>query len=762
MLRARPGLGALAALPLLAACSSAGVASRSEAPAAGPAASASAARAPAAVLPPEASPVTFDMMAVHPEPGWNVPRAIAFSPGGAKVTYLQAEERGAPMSLFAFDVKTRETRVWLRASDLLGASAGAKLSREEELRLERQRQKASGITGYAFADAAELLVVPLGGDVFVRRGEAPPERLTRTPEPELDPRPCPKGESVAFVRGGELFAVDVASGRETQLTRGASPDVTRGLSDFNAQEEFGEPHGFFWSPGCDRIAYLEVDEREVAEYPVLGYREGKPDLMMQRYPLAGAKNPAVRLFLVDVRTRKSRPVAIPAPGHYLGRFHFSEDGGTLYLEALSRDQKRLSLLAVDARTGEARELAAETSETWLDFGELLPLPGGRELAITRARGGHRHADILDARTGATLRQLTQGAWDVEELEGAGDEGLYFTGTVDGPLERHLYVVPLEGGAARRAYPSEPGVHAPTVSIEAGLVADVHSSAERPPRAVLRELRSGAPAGELRTFPLEVSAGILRPPRFVAVRGPGGETLYGALLPPRRIEPGKKHPVVVMVYGGPGVQTVLDDWSPNLLWQHLADRGFVVFQLDNRGSAGRGPAFEAPIAGRLGEAELADQVAGVEYLRTLPYVDGDRVGIYGHSYGGFLAALALFKAPSHFQAGVSGSPVTSWRLYDTGYTERYMGTPDANATGYEASELPRLAKNLRGDLFVLHALMDENVHFDNTAILVDALVAADKDFDLMVFPGERHGYRSPAARKYALRRVVGFLAEHLGR
>jgi dipeptidyl-peptidase-4 len=253
---------------------------------------------------------------------------------------------------------------------------------------------------------------------------------------------------------------------------------------------------------------------------------------------------------------------------------------------------------------------------------------------------------------------------------------------------------------------------------------------------------------------------LRTPEIVAVRGADGTTLYGSLLRPRTIEPGKRYPVVVMVYGGPGHQSVQNKWAPRLLWQHLADRGIAVFQLDNRGTPSRGRAFENAIYHHLGEIELADQIAGLDYLASLPFVDPDRVGIYGHSYGGFMAALAMFRAPTRFHVGIAGSPVVDWRLYDTGYTERFMGTPAGNPTGYAGADLATLAPNLRGKLLVLHALMDENVHFQNSARLVDALAAAGKAFDLFVFPGERHGYQSPQARRYAAERVVDYFARNL--
>jgi dipeptidyl-peptidase-4 len=209
-----------------------------------------------------------------------------------------------------------------------------------------------------------------------------------------------------------------------------------------------------------------------------------------------------------------------------------------------------------------------------------------------------------------------------------------------------------------------------------------------------------------------------------------------------------------------LQTVQNRWAAQLLWQHLADRGVIVFQLDNRGTPGRGRAFEQATQGRLGELELQDQLAGIDYLATLPFVDASRVGIYGHSYGGFMAALAMLRAPTRFKVGIAGSPVTDWRLYDTGYTERFMGIPDKNPSGYQANDLSTLAPALKGKLFILHAMMDENVHFQNSARLIDALTMAQKPFDLLLFPGERHGYRNPQVRQYAEMRIVDYLVQNL--
>lgn len=710
------------------------------------------------VLPEAASPVTFDRMGAFPEPGWNIPRAVTFAPDKKSVHYLASEEGGQQMALFAFDLDKKAPRLLLRAKDVLAADKP--LSREEELRRERQRQRSTGITSYMWAGKEGAMLLPLGGDLFFRAPGGKITQLTSTPEPELDPKVCKSGEKVVFVRGRELYSVDVATAKEVALTKGAPQGVTRGQSDFNGQEEFDEPSGTWVSPTCDRVAYLEVDERAVATHPVLGYRAGKPDLMEQRYPAPGAKNPAVKLGLLDLASKMTTWVSFPE-GHYLGRVRWSPDGAALFYETLDRDQKKLTLHRADAKTGAPTELAVETSPVWIEFADSHVLEKTSALLWVVPRGGHHHLETRDRATGKVLAQLTKGDWDVTAVQAVDEERgfVYFTATKESPVERQLYRVPLQGGEPVRITP-ERGVHNAIVSAEAGAMVDIHSASDRAPQVAIRDL-AGAVTG---TLPVQADRDMeslrLRPRELVTVKAETGETLHGALLRPREIKPGEKHPVIVLVYGGPGVQTVLDSWSPSLFWQHVADRGFVVFQLDNRGSSGRGPAFEQATAGKLGAVELADQLAGVAYLKTLPFVDGSRIGIYGHSYGGFMAAYAMLRAPGAFKVGVAASPVTEWHLYDSGYTERYMGTPRTNAAGYDASDLTRLVKGLEGKLLLVHALMDENVHFQHTADLIDALVAADKPFDLLVYPGERHGYRSPATRKYAARRVAAYFADHL--
>ncbi len=711
------------------------------------------------ILGADASPIDFERISRFPEPGLQIPRVVGFSPDGKVVTYLQSETQGAEMALFGFDLATQKASVLVRASDL--HKQDRPLSREEELRRERQRQRTSGITGYAWAKRANVMLIPQGGDLFVRDAGGVVTRLTESTEPAIDPQLSADGSKIAFVRKGELAMIDVTTKKETALTHGAPEGVTRGLSDFIGQEELDEPSGLFWSPTGDHVLYLEVDERAVDTVPVMGFRHGKPDLMQQRYPRAGQKNPTVKPGILDIKTKKTTWLDVPPGDRYFGRFKFLPDGKSLVFQSLTRDQKTLSVLRADVATGAVKELWSETSPTWVMYEDVHPLDRSPTLLATTIAGGHVHLETRDAATGKRLAELTHGDWDVHEVAGIDEEkGLvYFLGTMTSKVEVHLYSVPVGGGAIEKLT-TDRGVHSVVMSRDGKGWVDVHSASDRMPRAVVH----GAAAAVLGELAIPREADIdklgIRPPKIVSVQSKLGDTLYGEILEPRKMEAGKRYPVIVMVYGGPGVQLVRDEWAPHLLWQHLADRGFVVFQLDNHGSAGRGPAFEAPIYKRMGEIELQDQLTGLDYLKTLPFVDTDRAGIYGHSYGGFMAALAMFAAPDRFKVGVSGSPVTEWSLYDTGYTERYMSTPAENPTGYAASDLATKAKNLRGKLFLIHAMMDENVHFENSAHLIDALVEAEKKFDLFVFPGERHGYRNPAARKYAMMRVVDYFVDNL--
>lgn len=713
--------------------------------------------------------MTFARIAKFPEPGWQVPRSASFSPDGKRLTYLLSDNGGEEMALWSFDLATQKSTVILRASDLTAASAPATKSLAQELRDERQRKRIKGITEYQWAANADTLIVPSGADVFAVQGlsgSSPPTitELTKADGEVLDPQLCADGTKVAFVRGSELAVLDVATQRETALTSGAPSGVTRGLSDFNGQEEFDEPSGLFWSPNCTSLAYLEVDERGVAEEPVMGHRGGETRLMMQKYPRTGAANPSVTVSIVDVKSKRRRAVPLPASvpvGGYFGRFQFTSDSKTLVFWALDRAQRTLTLVATDLSGATPKSRVVYTRHVergWLELQDLVVAEDDQAVWTLIEDKGHDHLARVPL-SGEAPTLYTHGEWDVIGIAGlaAGTSRPQILATRDDPIGRMLYEV--SGPDALTLLTPDRGYHDVVTSSEGDAFFDIVSSTATAPRAILHT-RTSKLEIQLPTD-ADISALALRTPEALEIPLPdGGPKLFGALLPPRKLEPGKTYPLIVMVYGGPGVQTVLNRWAPRLLWQHLADRGFFVMQVDNRGSSGRGPAFAQAIDRRLGEIELADQLAALDHVLAKHPIDRQRVGIYGHSYGGFMAALAMLKAPGRFSTAVAGSPVTDWRLYDTGYTERYMGTPAQNVAGYDASDLEKFAGGLSGNLLLLHALMDENVHFQNTADLVDALVRAGKPFDYFVFPGERHGYRSSEARSYANAMVARYFAQKL--
>jgi dipeptidyl-peptidase 4 len=670
-----------------------------------------------------------------------------------------SESGSEQMSLFTLDDKESAPRLLVRASQL---ETTREKSLTEELRDERQRKRIKGITHVQWAAKKDVMLIPMGANLFLVGKDGSISTAREGTEVPIDPKICADGSRIAYSLGSELAVFDVAKKEETLWTKGAPNGVTRGQSDFNAQEEFDEPSGHFFSPDCRQLVYLEVDESQVAEVPILGHRGGKPALQPQRYPEAGKTNPKVTVHVLDLESKKDR--VIPIPEGYKGRFEFVSDTAFV-VTTLDRAQRKLAILRVDL--GKKISVRAiherRVDRGWLTMSEVVVSSDGKTLVTVAEQAGHDHLLAIDLEGAASERFLTKGDWDVTDLLGTSVSrpAVFFAANRGSPIGRTIHEIDPESGL-ERAVADDRGTTVATFSRTGDAVAMLHSDVTAPPWMSLRRGNTRTRV-ELPSDPQLVRLHkSIRTPELFQVDRPGLPTLYGALLPPRVVDPTRKYPLVVMVYGGPGAQTVLDRWSPRLHWQHLADRGFYVMQVDNRGSAGRGPAFERAIDRNLGKIEMEDQIAAItDVVARTPTIDPRRIGIYGHSYGGFLAAHAMLTPGSPFVIGVAGSPVTDWRLYDTAYTERYMGLPSENAAGYEASRLAARAGELRGRLVLIHALMDENVHFQNSADLIDALVTAGKDFDMFVFPGERHGYRSKGARTYAFGLVTRELVDALG-
>jgi dipeptidyl-peptidase 4 len=713
--------------------------------------------------------LSLEDVARYPRPGMDGPNNVSFTPDSRKVAYLLGEAGSLAQELWTYDVDTGERRQETELARNVGDPSGS-FSLDEELRRERSRQRQQGVTSYQFVQAAEgaplLLLVPFDGQLYLAR-EGKGLALLPGSAGVIDARLSPDGSHVAFVREGEIQVITTDSaGQPRTLTSGATDGVTNGLAEYIAQEEMDRQAGYWWSPDSTRLAFVCADSRHIPLYSIVHQGTEQMSVEGHRYPFAGARNAIVQLGIVAVDGSPEDVSWMDLGADddlYLARVNWRPDGVlTALLQA--RDQRTQWLVAFDTLNGTATRLIEERGEPWLNLHHHLHFLRSGEFLWSSERTGFRHLSLHDA-AGREIRALTEGSWVVTGPVTVDEDRrlVFFRGTADGPLERHLYAVSLDGGPLQRVT-REPGWHDTVISPDGRFFVDTWQGLEQSPRLTLRRL----PDGEVQTLLFE-REGItpaalgLCVPEIISFRTRDNVLLYAAIYASEQTRAaGQPRPLVVAVYGGPCAQSVTSTWSltVDLRAQYLAQQGFVVLKVDNRGSASRGLAFEAALANTLGQSEIEDQLEGVRLLADRPYVESKRVGIYGWSYGGYLVCRALLRAPEVFVAGIAGAPVTFWEGYDTHYTERYMGSPVANAAGYLASSVLPSAGELVGKLLLIHGLVDENVHARHTMRLVEALSTAARDYELLLFPEARHMPRNPAHLAYLERQLVAFLRRHL--
>jgi dipeptidyl-peptidase-4 len=716
-------------------------------------------------------PIPIEDVARFPRPGTAAPVGFRFRPDSSLLCYLGSPGGGLAQRLEAVDVESGDRIV---LAEPPGGTEEKELSLEEQLRRERLRQRAVGITSYAWSRDGARALVPYAGGVWVLDEPGSPLRevVPAADHPAIDATFSRDGRHIAYVREAEVYVVPVEGGSPVQITRGArGTGRTHGLAEYVAQEEMARYRGFWWSPDGAYVAFQEADETHIPVYRIV--HQGKDAVgdgaqEDHRYPFAGEPNARVRLGVVPVDGSGEAVWMDLGPDEdvYLARVAWFPDG-SLAVQMLNREQTELRLLRCDPATGSATELLRETSDVWVNLHACFrPLENGESeeeggFLWASERSGYRHLEVR-GRDGALRRVLTEGDWMVDGLSGLDEDGgiVYLAGTRDDPRERHLYAVPLAGGDVRRIT-EEAGTHMTMLDGGHRWFVDRHHALDRPPVVDVRRLGDGATVRTLHDAddPRIEQLG-LAPPQLVSIRSRDGATLHGALYRPPEGE--GPWPLVVSVYGGPHAQRVVNGWdmTVDMRAQALRRQGYAVFVLDNRGSARRGLEFEGAIRWNMGDLEVRDQVDGVRWLVDQGVADPARVAIYGWSYGGYMSLMCLARAPDVFHAAVSGAPVTHWDGYDTCYTERYMGTPQSNPDGYERSAVMAHVDGMRGRLMLVHGLIDENVHFRHTARLVNALIKARKPYELLLFPDERHMPRGEADRVFMEERIQGFLDDAL--
>jgi len=608
------------------------------------------------------------------------------------------------------------------------------------------------IAGLQFSHDATLLLYSAGGDLFaIHTGTGKWDQLTKTPVPELDAKLSPDARMVAFRRGWDLYTIDIASGKETRLTRDGTDTLRNGVPDWVYPEELELGTGFWWSPDSNSICYLQFDSSREPVFPHADMLGTRAFAEPERYPQAGENNPDVRLGVVPAAGGPTRwlEVGETRDTYLVARAGWMPGSRAVYILRMNRVQNKLEMLSIDVESREAASVFKESDPYWINLvGDIQFLDDGKRFLWTSQRdGGFRHL-FLYSNDGKTVRQLTRGPWEVTAINGVDESAgrLWYTSSEPTPTERHLYSIALDGGAKRRLTAAS-FTHNVSMAPNGAYYLDTYSSLSEVPRTTLHS-GDGKELGVYREAD-RTQAGEydIRPTEIVTFKGPDGGDFYGRLIKPANFEPGKKYPVIVDVYGGPGIASpVRNAWSGLSLDQVWAHKGYVVWQCENRGIMGRGHNFETAIYHKLGVTELADQVAGVKYLISLGFADPARIGITGSSYGGFMTINAMLNAPDVFRAGAGGAPVTSFINYDTIYTERYMGLPKDNPDGYRQTALPPHAANLKGRLLIYHNFEDDNVLFQNTLQIISALQQAGKQFEFMLYPQKTHGVTGVYSRQ----------------
>lgn len=701
--------------------------------------------------------LTLERVFASPNLSGSAPRAVKLSPDGKLLTSLRPRpDDRERYDLWATDTATGVAQMLVDSTKF----GGGELSEAEKMQRERLRIGGSkGIVAYEWAPDGQSLLVPLDGDIYLAKLDGTVRRLTNTPQGELDAAISPKGGFVSFVRDQNFYVVDLATGTEHRLTRDGGGTVSWALAEFVAQEEMARTKGAWWSPDDSRIAIARVDESSVAVVSRAAIGADGTKVFDQRYPRAGAANAKVQLFVMRNDGTGFAHVDLGSNDDiYLARVDWAPDGKALYVQRESRDQKTLDLLRVDPTTGASTLVFTEHAKTWIDLTNNFRALKEGSILWSSERDGYSH---LYRFAQGKWTQLTHGAWMVKDVVGVDEaKGIaYFTGNRETPIDQNFYSVGLSGGPVTTL--GEPGWwNTVDVKRDAAPFVVARSNPRQPEQSYLADA-SGARIRWIDENRVEgvhpyapyVAAHVK--PVFGTLKAADGSVLHYKLLMPAAADAGKV-PVLVQVYGGPGAgRQVTEAWN-GALQQYLVQRGWAIFSVDGRGTPDRGRAFEDQIYRAMSTVEVQDQLAGVAWLKTQSFVDPRRIAVFGWSYGGYMTLRLLESAPGVFAAGVAGAPVTKWELYDTHYTERYMGTPQVDAAAYARSSPLVHSQALADPLLLIHGLSDDNVVFENSTALMAKLQAAGQPFETMVYPGQTHRVAGPGVSIHLWKTILAFL------
>jgi len=723
-----------------------------------------------AAAPASAERLTLDR--IHGEPSLAGPgvKNLKVSPDGERVTFLRGrEDNQFQQDLWEYNMKDKTTRRLVDSKKLV---PNEELSLEEKARRERARTASlSGIITYSWSPDGKQLLVPIAGDLYLVDVAHPDAARKVASGNVLDPKISPKGRYVSFVRNQNLFVIDLKSGAERQLTSDGKGTVHNGEAEFIAQEEMDQTTGYYWAPDDSGIAYKRYDEAPVPVARRFEIFADRTEVIDQRYPAAGDPNVLVDLFIVAPDTGVSRKIDLGSEKDiYLVRADWSADSKTLVYQRQTRDQKRLDLVAVDAASLAQRTLLTETSPTWVSIHNDLRFLKNRSAFIWASeRSGRNHLYLYDL-NGKLLNPISSGEWGIDNVLAVDEKAgkVYVSSNRDAVVDKQTYALALNGSTANKPVriTKGDGWHEASFAGNGKIFVDTYSDPKTPPQVSIRRA-DGAMVEWLQHNELNAHHPFakylpdLLPTEFGTIKAHDGQTLHYSMIKPAGFDATKKYPVFLFTYGGPHSQRVTRTWG-NYFDQYMAQQGFVVFRLDNRGSSRRERQFTDVIYNNLGKNEVEDQVTGIDWLAQQSFVDPKRVGVFGWSYGGFMTLRLLAAASDKIAMGVSVAPVTDWSLYDTHYTEQFVGaTPKSDPDAYARSGVFAHLDGLKSPLLLIHGMADDNVLFTNSTRLIDELVKRNVQFDLMTYPGAKHGISGRTSQRHVYGLIESFFKKNLG-
>ncbi len=556
----------------------------------------------------------------------------------------------------------------------------------------------------------------------------------------------PDGNSVAFVRDNNLFVKNLLNGEEKQLTSdGKNNEVINGRSDWVYEEEFSFAQAFYWSPDGKKIAFYKFNEKEVPEFSMTMFDGLYPTEYKYKYPKPGEKNAIVSIHVYDLASSNTKTVDIGTESdQYIPRIRWTQDANTVCVLRMNRHQNKVEYLLANASTGATNTMMTETDKYYVDIEkeQLTFLNNGKQFINVSEKDGFNHIYLYDL-SGKQIAQITKGAWEVSDIYGIDQKNglVYYQSSESSPLQRDVYVIGLNG-KGKRKISTQAGTNTASFSTTFNYYILDNSSAKSPSYVslhtnkgvVIRVLEDNAKA---KTKFAEYQ---LSPTEFFSLTTSEGVSLNNYMIKPANFDPNKKYPVFMYVYGGPGSQNVADSWSGsrNMWFNYLAQKGYIIACVDNRGTGARGAEFKKMTYQNLGHYETIDQIEAAKWLAKQSYVDGSRIGIWGWSYGGYMSSLCITKGADTFKMAIAVAPVTTWRYYDSIYTERYLRTPQENAKGYDENSPINFADKLKGKFLLIHGTADDNVHFQNSVMFSEALIQANKSFEQAYYPNKNHG------------------------